>query len=1040
MNSVGKMGNLWEPDCAPSSPTKPLRQRFWKERWGNHFSSLLRRLAFRSLVSVVPVFSIWRVSTLLLILQWCLSDLPSKTSDLYTGKYGNPVCTRWDQLINPQKNLQQHLITFATVVMWGMPDSEGLGWDESGPFSLNVAPELDEGKSCSMLQYIPWSFLWNTWNNMVSSVSSKKSDWPQERKGENGAVLQWVGPDGAQRLKARFERAMAAASKMFVFGVGIGWRKPKESGELWLIDYNWLHCNGTQSAKDLPNDSQFEYQRTQEGEQPSLSVYCPSYVQFDWWHFAPLEVLLWSNHIESVDFVQDSFSIFQHHQPISSWGTWVPYWQLGSFVLHGCVCYLAAIHVAPLWSTSDHFGAGWGAPNPCLMTCYRMFGWSRFAVFRPLKYARFFVAIATSSSARNPIMEVVEGSASYGGCDYDAIAAQYDSLHKDPESPQGDLAIAGFLREYLAPGCKVLDLGCGTGLLLELLALQPEDYLGIDPSEKMLEELQKKFPEHETKKKAFGVEDLEDVDVAVSLFGPISYVDPDLVFQLVSSGVNYFLMFYKEDYRPMTYDTCQVHPYPFQRYNLPSQDFGSFSVVTNLRTPDGSLAFPRQSLRRAERAKTEPSGVKFKPSGGLSAELESYSSDRAVLLKGHGNAKGSSLGETIVTMLNAYMGSGILVLPYAWKQAGWLYVLPFLAVTMMLSFTLRLMGILFRLVDARANEMNVPMVSRDWGMLGQMAFGRCGQLLFSGCALVDLYGGLLSGVIVASNQLQFLFPSLSAAVLSVGCFGVLLILVCVQARHFSSLAVVGLGSMLIIVSCLLITGGELVGLGEAAEDQVMVNWAGLAPAAGVAIYTFMVHSEAALVYQLMEDRSQWGQAVLCSTGLAAAFFVALAMLCYSFFGDGTAQSFPMNLGRSPLNLQLLPGELNGAMSALCLISVTLKLLLNVPLLAAPILEHLEECFHLGCWTKVLFSLVTACLCLFLHDDAAFVIELVGIMPQNFMCAVLPCAALLKLHGDLGGFRSCILWLLIVSFAIYGLGATVAAVLENVSNQLGLDVA
>ena len=63
-------------------------------------------------------------------------------------------------------------------------------------------------------------------------------------------------------------------------------------------------------------------------------------------------------------------------------------------------------------------------------------------------------------------------------------------------------------------------------------------------------------------------------------------------------------------------------------------------------------------------------------------------------------------------------------------------------------------GTLFRLVDARANEMNVPMVSRDWGMLGQMAFGRCGQLLFSFCALVDLYGGLLSGVIVASNQLQ----------------------------------------------------------------------------------------------------------------------------------------------------------------------------------------------------------------------------------------------------------------------------------------------
>ena len=35
------------------------------------------------------------------------------------------------------------------------------------------------------------------------------------------------------------------------------------------------------------------------------------------------------------------------------------------------------------------------------------------------------------------------------------------------------------------------------------------------------------------------------------------------------------------------------------------------------------------------------------------------------------------------------------------------------------------------------------------------------------------------------------------------------------------------------------------------------------------------------------------------------------------------------------------------------------------------------------------------------------------------------------HFTMGGFRSCILWFLIVSFAIYGLGATVAVVLENV---------
>lgn len=85
---------------------------------------------------------------------------------------------------------------------------------------------------------------------------------------------------------------------------------------------------------------------------------------------------------------------------------------------------------------------------------------------------------------------------------------------------------------YVAPGCKVLDLGCGTGLLLELLALQPEDYLGIDPSEKMLEELQRKFPEHETKKKAaFGMLG----DVGDSFLGSF-FVEPLQKLEHISKG------------------------------------------------------------------------------------------------------------------------------------------------------------------------------------------------------------------------------------------------------------------------------------------------------------------------------------------------------------------------------------------------------------------------------------------------------------------------------------------------------------------------
>ena len=46
-------------------------------------------------------------------------------------------------------------------------------------------------------------------------------------------------------------------------------------------------------------------------------------------------------------------------------------------------------------------------------------------------------------------------------------------------------------------GCRVLDLGCGTGLELEYyLADNPTaDICGIDLSEKMLDALRKKFPQ-----------------------------------------------------------------------------------------------------------------------------------------------------------------------------------------------------------------------------------------------------------------------------------------------------------------------------------------------------------------------------------------------------------------------------------------------------------------------------------------------------------------------------------------------------------------
>jgi SAM-dependent methyltransferase len=52
------------------------------------------------------------------------------------------------------------------------------------------------------------------------------------------------------------------------------------------------------------------------------------------------------------------------------------------------------------------------------------------------------------------------------------------------------------LKPYIKPQCKVLDLGCGTGLAIEYLNISNQNYLGVDLSTDMLEIAQKKFPTH----------------------------------------------------------------------------------------------------------------------------------------------------------------------------------------------------------------------------------------------------------------------------------------------------------------------------------------------------------------------------------------------------------------------------------------------------------------------------------------------------------------------------------------------------------------
>lgn len=88
---------------------------------------------------------------------------------------------------------------------------------------------------------------------------------------------------------------------------------------------------------------------------------------------------------------------------------------------------------------------------------------------------------------------------------YDSLASRYDAMYHDA----WDQAEEDFLRERIvsavlaAPGA-MLDVGCGTGHVLDLAGHVIRDYAGADVSVAMLAEASRKHPGH-----SFGLEDAD---------------------------------------------------------------------------------------------------------------------------------------------------------------------------------------------------------------------------------------------------------------------------------------------------------------------------------------------------------------------------------------------------------------------------------------------------------------------------------------------------------------------------------------------------
>ncbi|ALF51667.1 hypothetical protein ACX27_00505 [Nostoc piscinale CENA21] len=115
---------------------------------------------------------------------------------------------------------------------------------------------------------------------------------------------------------------------------------------------------------------------------------------------------------------------------------------------------------------------------------------------------------------------------------YDSLANVYDQLYNDGISLAENSIIRDMLCKYLYKGCKVLDLGCGSGLAYELISdfLDTNfNYTGVDISYNMLQQAQIKYSGfNNVDFYQINMEDLSyfntnTFDAVISLYGSFSH-------------------------------------------------------------------------------------------------------------------------------------------------------------------------------------------------------------------------------------------------------------------------------------------------------------------------------------------------------------------------------------------------------------------------------------------------------------------------------------------------------------------------------------
>ncbi|KAJ4797306.1 Transmembrane amino acid transporter family protein [Rhynchospora pubera] len=377
---------------------------------------------------------------------------------------------------------------------------------------------------------------------------------------------------------------------------------------------------------------------------------------------------------------------------------------------------------------------------------------------------------------------------------------------------------------------------------------------------------------------------------------------------------------------------------------------------------------------------------------------------------------GASFSQTFLNLINVVSGVGVLSMPYAVAQGGWLSLVIFLLVGLLCYYT----GILIqRCMRAHPSIHSYPDI-------GRYAFGPTGQNIIAAFMYIELYLVAISFLILEGDNLDKLFPGSKVEFYSVTLEGkklfiLLAAFIILPTTWLRDLAVLAYVSAIGLVASVVLTGSLVWAcIADAGIQQTkgdMLNLQGLPTALGLYFVCFTGHAVFPTIYSSMRNKNQFSKVLFISTILCTLNYGLTAVLGYLIYGNEVQSQVTLNLPSDKIYTKI------------AIYTTLINPLAKYALLIAPITSAIEE--RISVIVKSSTSLVIRTLILLSTVVLASSIPFFGYLMSfigsflSVMATVLfPCVCYLKIYGSFRAVSAelvAILFILIIGVLVAVMG-------------------